>query len=91
MWARPSEAAGVFAVLDLLNVGVWLVDSGAQVLHANARGKALAIRGNGLWIEQSGLPETDTPAQTIALRRLIARVATGRPVQGELKRSGGGR
>jgi len=68
---RADSAA---EALDQLAFGVILVDRHARVVLANRAAEAMLAQGDGIGADASGL-RAATPAQTAALRRLVARAA----------------
>jgi len=68
--AHPSTPAPA-APSDPARDGMVVVDSDFRILFANATAEALLARGDGLRRGHDGIAAT-TPADTIALRRLIA-------------------
>jgi DNA-binding CsgD family transcriptional regulator len=75
------RAEGAAEALDRLAFGVVLVDRHARVVLANRAAEAMLARGDGIGADASGL-RAATPAQTAALRRLVAQAADRARVAG---------
>jgi len=75
------RAEGAAEALDRLAFGVVLVDRHARVVLANRAAEAMLARGDGIGADASGL-RAATPAQTAALRRLVAQAADRTRVAG---------
>jgi DNA-binding CsgD family transcriptional regulator len=79
---RKVEVSAFSEVLDRLNLPVFLVDRDVQVLHANARGRAMLEDASVLNCRRDVLSVTD-PAVERAFRRAISAVASGLEAVGE--------
>jgi len=75
------RADGVTEALDRLAFGVVLVDRHARVILAHRAAEALLTQADGIGADASGL-RAATPAQTTALRRLVAHAANRARVAG---------
>lgn len=67
-----AERSGGLAGLDLLTTAVWLLDADGRLLFANAAGRELDARRDGLWIERDGRPTATDLAERQTLQRCIA-------------------
>jgi DNA-binding CsgD family transcriptional regulator len=68
--ARERASAGA---LDQLPLGVWLFDQQGRATFANLAAQRVATRSNGLWLDATGTPCTESASQLGELRGLIAR------------------
>ncbi len=75
------RADGAAEALDRLAFGVVLVDRHARVILANRAAEAMLAQGDGITADASGL-RAATSAQTVSLRRLVARAADRARVAG---------
>jgi DNA-binding CsgD family transcriptional regulator len=76
------QPPGLRRMLDLLPLGVMLVDSELRVSVANARAVALLQERDGLWAQRCKL-ETSSPDTTAKLARLVESAAAARASAGE--------
>jgi DNA-binding CsgD family transcriptional regulator/PAS domain-containing protein len=73
-----AERAGALAALEKLPTAVWVIDAQGRLLFANAAGRDLDSRHDGLWIDGTGHPVAADPNETQALHRCIrATLAAG--------------
>ncbi|TAJ84542.1 helix-turn-helix transcriptional regulator [Reyranella sp.] len=70
-----SRTRGAYAMLDRLDIGIVLTDASARPQFANARAEAIAAEADGFRLGARGVAAA-LPAETRALRRIIAAAAT---------------
>ncbi len=70
-----SRTHSAYAMLDRLDIGIVLTDASARPQFANARAEAMAAEADGFGLGARGVAAA-LPAETRALRRLIAAAAT---------------
>lgn len=82
-WARLAELenelrrlTGMLAALDLLPIGVIVLDGEGRVLKSNAMAKSLLARADGLIEQNDGLGATN-PKSGLELRRAITTIGSG--------------
>lgn len=82
-WARLAELetelrrlTGMLAAVDLLPIGVIVLDGEGRVLKSNALAKILLARGDGLFEQSDGLGATNAKAG-LELRRAIKTAGVG--------------
>src|SRR5262245_48021690 len=68
---RRAETATLVDLLDGIRAGMFLVDAGGRIVHANARGHALLAEGSLLCAERGKLTANDAEAER-ALREVFA-------------------
>jgi DNA-binding CsgD family transcriptional regulator len=73
---RQTEAATFADITDSLSAGIFLVDAGARVLHANTAGKVILREGDLLRVSGGRLAAADTTTDQ-ALRESFASAGRG--------------
>src|SRR5262245_29755114 len=73
---RRTETATLVDLLDGIRAGMFLVDAGGRIVHANARGHALLAEGSLLCAERGKLTANDAEAER-ALGEIFAAAKDG--------------
>ena len=79
---RRAEQAAFADVLDGLSAGVFLVDAGLRIVHANTAGRTILAAGDLFSSSRSRLTGQDRGVDQ-ALRRAVATIAEDREMNGE--------
>lgn len=76
-----GTAHGLAATLDLLPMGVLILDGSGRVIHRNRFGASLNRHRTGLWVDQDGRPRSRLRHEDNALRGLIGDAIATHPLR----------
>jgi DNA-binding CsgD family transcriptional regulator/PAS domain-containing protein len=66
-----TQQADALAALELLPAAVWLFDAHGRLVYANAAGRELDARRDGLWLDGLGQPVAADAGEHLKLRRAL--------------------